>query len=308
MIRLASVVILSIGIIGLGPKDWWLCDLLANLRLQVLATLIVLLPLLILVQEKLNAVVVTIVIACNAVSVWNLLETTAASPTHGSALRILSYNVGHDAFLQPNLEDYLLTEKPSLVIFQEYGVSADERLSKLRRHYPFSIKEIREDAFGIALYSSVPFAASEIHYFPGTGLPYIQVSVQFGEQIIDVIGTHLRWPMTPTSFMERNEQMQILASKLAAAHRPVVACGDWNLTPWSRWFSHVHDHRQINHDFDGLWHPSWPTSFGWLGISIDHCLTSESLRIVSRRSGPDLGSDHLPIIFDAKAVESPRQP
>ena len=41
--------------------------------------------------------------------------------------------------------------------------------------------------------------------------------------------------------------------------------------------------------------PSWPTFLPFLMIPIDHCLVSPDASVVDIDSGPDIGSDHLPI-------------
>jgi endonuclease/exonuclease/phosphatase family metal-dependent hydrolase len=49
---------------------------------------------------------------------------------------------------------------------------------------------------------------------------------------------------------------------------------------------------------------SWPSAsrVGWLslllGIPIDHCLVSSDIGVAGFAHGPDLGSDHLPIVVD----------
>ncbi len=43
---------------------------------------------------------------------------------------------------------------------------------------------------------------------------------------------------------------------------------------------------------------SWPASFWLLAIPIDHALVSEDVRVLDRRMGPSIGSDHLPIVLD----------
>jgi len=44
--------------------------------------------------------------------------------------------------------------------------------------------------------------------------------------------------------------------------------------------------------------PTWPAMFLPLRIPIDHCLVSPDLKIVRRKIGRDIGSDHLPLLVD----------
>ncbi len=43
---------------------------------------------------------------------------------------------------------------------------------------------------------------------------------------------------------------------------------------------------------------SWPAQFAPVGIRIDHCLLSRHWNAWSTSIGPDLGSDHLPLVAD----------
>ena len=43
---------------------------------------------------------------------------------------------------------------------------------------------------------------------------------------------------------------------------------------------------------------SWPAEYCPLGITIDHCLVSPDIEVKQRLVGPDVGSDHLPVIVD----------
>ena len=49
--------------------------------------------------------------------------------------------------------------------------------------------------------------------------------------------------------------------------------------------------------------PTWPADIPLLWIPIDHCLYSDGIEIRGRRTGPDVGSDHFPLIVDFELVE-----
>jgi endonuclease/exonuclease/phosphatase family metal-dependent hydrolase len=43
---------------------------------------------------------------------------------------------------------------------------------------------------------------------------------------------------------------------------------------------------------------SWPAYWPWLSITIDHCLVSRDIRLIDRKVGPDIGSDHYPVLVE----------
>ena len=38
-------------------------------------------------------------------------------------------------------------------------------------------------------------------------------------------------------------------------------------------------------------------------VPIDHCLVSEDIAVISRKTGPRIGSDHLPLYIEVSIVE-----
>ena len=44
--------------------------------------------------------------------------------------------------------------------------------------------------------------------------------------------------------------------------------------------------------------PTWPAGMLLARIQIDQCLVSEDLKVVRRDVGPDVGSDHLPLVVE----------
>jgi endonuclease/exonuclease/phosphatase (EEP) superfamily protein YafD len=88
--------------------------------------------------------------------------------------------------------------------------------------------------------------------------------------------------------------------------------GDLNITMWSPYYR-----RFVSKT--GLWNtrqgsgilPTWrpvkirfwrlPSALSWLlALPIDHCLVSPAIAVPQIRPGPDVGSDHLPLIVDLR--------
>ena len=48
--------------------------------------------------------------------------------------------------------------------------------------------------------------------------------------------------------------------------------------------------------------PSWPSQFRWVGIRIDHCLTTREWRGLNVQVGPHVGSDHRAVVADLQLL------
>ncbi len=75
---------------------------------------------------------------------------------------------------------------------------------------------------------------------------------------------------------------------------PAAVAGDLNTTPWSREFRRL----LAQSGLDGpLLRPrTLPARLGWAGLPIDHVLAGGGLRVAAVEPGPDLGSDHRPVV------------
>ena len=88
-----------------------------------------------------------------------------------------------------------------------------------------------------------------------------------------------------------------------AALRPLppaqLVLGDCNATPWNHTFVQLLASTGLQLATVGGWRATWTTSLPWpLRIPIDHILCSPGIGVAATRLGPDLGSDHLPVIAD----------
>ena len=70
--------------------------------------------------------------------------------------------------------------------------------------------------------------------------------------------------------------------------------GDLNVSPWSPHFGGL-----LRESGRGV-QATWPTNLAPMRIPIDHCLVSPDVSVVGRRVGPDVGSDHFPIVVDVQ--------
>ena len=113
-------------------------------------------------------------------------------------------------------------------------------------------------------------------------------------------------PITPQRFTRRNEQFSIAGDILARLDSSRLVVGDFNATPWSadlRAFVTENGLSGVNTL------ATWPVWLGFAGIPIDHAFVSHDLRILTFETGPDIGSDHLPLLIDvARAATEPPPP
>jgi endonuclease/exonuclease/phosphatase (EEP) superfamily protein YafD len=155
------------------------------------------------------------------------------------------------------------------------------------------------------LFSRLPLDASEILTFGASTQPGLFARLEVAGRPFSVLALHPPTPMRPDKFRFRNAQFAAAAKRMRETAGPKILIGDLNATPWSPYYqdlvrdSGLHDARVG----EGVW-PTWPMPMpSLLRIPLDHCLTSDDVRVESIRTGERTGSDHRPIVVDVAIGE-----
>ncbi len=101
-------------------------------------------------------------------------------------------------------------------------------------------------------------------------------------------------PMSSAFAQARDQALEDEAQRLAQSGGLGVMAGDLNTTPWARglWGA---EQAQMRRAGPGV--PTWPNAWGWLSVlPLDHVLASPGWQLVEAHTGPDLGSDHRPMV------------
>jgi endonuclease/exonuclease/phosphatase (EEP) superfamily protein YafD len=79
----------------------------------------------------------------------------------------------------------------------------------------------------------------------------------------------------------------------------LVLLGDLNTTSWSPHFRDLINTAGLKDSRAGFGiQPTWPAGTPPLWIPLDHCLVSPEIKVHDRRVGPNVGSDHFPVIVE----------
>ena len=107
---------------------------------------------------------------------------------------------------------------------------------------------------------------------------------------------HASVPLSPTWRAARDSMFEDIARFARRTCHPLIVAGDFNATPWNRSMRRLVRESPLRHA-PGFWRPTWSNHVPlWMGIPIDHVLAATDCRVVDRRVGPDIGSDHRPVV------------
>ena len=104
-------------------------------------------------------------------------------------------------------------------------------------------------------------------------------------------------PLGGSNYGSRNLQLDSVADLAARSPRPLIVVGDLNITMWAHHYQRLEEVSRLSNARRGFGiAPTWPA---WLypgRIPIDHVLVSEDIAVTDFAAGPNIGSDHLPIV------------
>jgi endonuclease/exonuclease/phosphatase (EEP) superfamily protein YafD len=306
---LAVAAAIGLGLAASFYHGFWLSDLLSHFRLYGIAALLLVALLLLPLRRPRWAAVLAL--GSLGIGAASLPRSDFVVPTEGRTVyTALHLNLHEHNQNFQQLIALLDAEQPDFVSLVEYTETWDYAVSEaLLERYPHHFIEPRRDLRGIVLLSRYPLERTLTVGLDGAHRPIALADAVLPEGTLTLMAVHAESPMSAERFASRNHTLDRLAATALsnlAEGRTVLAMGDFNCSPWSGNFAVLREPGQLQRPAS-RWRPAatWPASFGRFGIPIDHILLSRGLRAVEYRIGPNVGSDHLPVVCRFTVVQPP---
>jgi endonuclease/exonuclease/phosphatase (EEP) superfamily protein YafD len=214
-------------------------------------------------------------------------------------VRLASINVLYSNRDYPRVADFIRRERPDAVVLVEMNSAWRRGLATVEQDFPFRYQTQGPRGRGVNLWSRVPFKDAAELPIEVIQEPAIQATLMVQGRPLRLFAVHATWPMAPASAARRNRQLALMAQLARATKLPLVALGDFNLSPFSPHFRQLLKDANLRSVADGFgWQPTWPAFLPPAGIQIDHGFVSPAITVQSFRRGSRDGSDHRPIVFD----------
>jgi endonuclease/exonuclease/phosphatase (EEP) superfamily protein YafD len=232
----------------------------------------------------------------NLLVISQVLSPPEAAAADAPRLRLLVVNVEYGNDDHHRVAELIRETNPDIVGITELTPEWARGLEAALEDYPERRLAPQDGAYGIGLFSKVPLHGVRVEHFPSDGPPSVLATVELGAQSLGLVITHVH---TPFAGDIHDRHLKALAERRQELGDRLAICGDFNAVPWShpvRDLSEGAGLRSVQGRF-GL-SGTWPADAGILRIPIDNCLVSEGIAVEGRRVGPDIGSDHLPLIVE----------
>jgi endonuclease/exonuclease/phosphatase (EEP) superfamily protein YafD len=289
---------------ALGRHDWR-ADLASHFRYPAAAWTLAVAATLARRHRRLASGVAVLALA----EAWPLVGLLGPNPVRPAPdardrLKILSANVLEENPDYDRLAGWIRRERPDVVALVEMTWDWERGLDSLRRDYPYRA-DLPIGTSGIALWSRRPLKGWRFERpYPGGGY-CLWADAELGGRPVRI------WVVHPLSPIHRVGQagfpdLIALGRRIGRDGGSRVVVGDLNTTDGSPLFGDFLAATGLRDGRLGFGpQPSWPT-WSPFRITIDHSFVSGDLAVVSRKLGPDIGSDHLPFLLELAPAAASR--
>ena len=294
-----SVIAALPTLLAFGARRHWILELMTHMRVQYVIAMVPVLAVSLFRRNWWLAAMSGLVLLFNlwlvAPSWFSGNEPAPDAPSSRVVVaNVHTSNRRYDRFLE-----LIREEKPKFFLVVEVDDRWVDALKPLRATYPYSVSKTRSDNFGIALYSRIPLEDPKVIELGDSTLPAIVARLRLNGVMTTVVGIHTLPPSSADYARTRNSQLRALPGLIAELNGPVMLLGDINTSPWSPYFQDLIDSTGLRDSRRGFGvQATWPTSNPLLRTPIDHAFVSREFTVIDRRIGPDIGSDHFPVIID----------
>ena len=286
--------ILLLSLAGYLATIHWIFELTSHFKLQYFALSVFFSLVLLLARQWKWASLGILSICLNAIAVLPWYFPTTRDVIQPS-LKLLHANINIGNHDYAAFNQLVKSEQADIFIVQEIDTHWFKQLKVFEITFPYSFATRERGIFGTVIYSRFPFEEKQ-NLFLGRGkLESLLVRFKFNGKIISLLSTHPLPPISREAFEYRNSQLFEVNTVLTQLKKPKILIGDLNISMWSPFYAKMplHNARQ---GFGIL--PTWPNFIPFMMIPIDHCLVSSDIKVVNIKTGPSIGSDHLPLIVE----------
>jgi endonuclease/exonuclease/phosphatase (EEP) superfamily protein YafD len=204
-------------------------------------------------------------------------------------IKIISANVLYSNTDYKKAIDVITKENPDIIALIEPTETWIEKFDALKKKYTYSMKKIKANHLGLAVYSKLPFKKEQfidIGNYDST-IAYVEFDR------FNLIVVHPIPPVTYDTFQDNKNYIQTVAQYVENTKKSVIVTGDFNNTLWSEPTKELYNVglRRINPY--GIAY-TWPVQVPFLALQIDHFF-SKGIKQADFKILPNIGSDHYPI-------------
>lgn len=295
IIILISVITFIMSYFG---RYYWIPDLFSNFRMYYFFLFIVFAFYLFLSKKHIKATLISLLILLIIIEIYPFYKSINKEKS-GHSLKIGSINLLRSNEDYKTFENFIKSENFDLFVVYELTLRWKNEINEITTQYPYKKTIIREDFFGIGIYSKIPLTTVKNKYFNELEIPSIIADFNYNNKPITIIGTHPQPPDSYSGYKSRNAHYENMNKFVKQSKKNIIITGDYNCTSFSANLSRLTKGTNLVDTRIGFgMQNTWNAKSFIFSIPIDHCFVTDSFDVIDRKVGPYIGSDHYPIIIE----------
>jgi endonuclease/exonuclease/phosphatase (EEP) superfamily protein YafD len=271
----------------------WLLDLFSHFRLQYVVLCLLVIVFAVWKRKKLLGLIAVVSLFWNA---WPVFEVHRTGEAGEGKLSLMTFNVFYEHQQPERVIEYVLKADADIVCLLETDSNWTNHLQPLRDKYPHHAEELEYGAFGFACFTRLPMKSMTTRYFAHGLYPSLIMQLEHDSKPLTVIATHPPPPMSSQTAAIWQKQFIEIAKFASTIPHDLIVAGDLNATPWCHGMRLLQTGSGLEFCTAApVWPPTWGLNLPMM-IPIDHVLVKGELSIMQRTIGPDVGSDHRPVL------------
>ncbi|MGY8838428.1 MAG: endonuclease/exonuclease/phosphatase family protein [Enterobacterales bacterium] len=234
---------------------------------------------------------------------WLAKKEVQSAPKHiDHSIRIMSANVLMSNHKSEQLISLVDEHQPDLLITLESDSWWENKLSVIKKNYPYYIECPKDNRYGMHLYSKFKILDAQICELIEDDIPSIHILFE-NDEGLEMQG-HFIHPAPPSPTEEdssrpRDSELIMVAKALKNPTRPTIVAGDLNDVAWSR---STRLFMQISGFLDPRkgrgFYNTFHASYFFMRWPLDHLFHSQGFKVKRIKRLAKYGSDHFALLTE----------
>jgi endonuclease/exonuclease/phosphatase (EEP) superfamily protein YafD len=292
-----ALLVSVLPVLGMFGSHQWVLDLFNHFQAQYFCLILLAAVILAVWRKWRHFMVAALLLAVPGARLAPLYwpaDAAASSPR----LRVATFNVLGTNARHADVVAWIQRANPDFIYLSETNEKWGVGLAPLAASHPHAVDLFIQGNFGFSFRSKHPIVRKKMHHLGMLELPLLEAVVATPNGEITVFGAHPVPPVTRFWAAERDTYLRQMAEQSKTVAGRLTVLGDLNATRWSQSLTGLFDQglrdSAEGHGFSATWMRGNPL----MAIPIDHILTRGFHGTLRRETGPDLGSDHRPVVAD----------
>jgi len=213
-------------------------------------------------------------------------------------IKCMASNVQMNNTQYKDVSTLITRELPDVLFLMETDQRWFDELQSVLKTYTSVTTELKDNCYGCIFATNLKVVDINIHYIAGDDTPSVHATLEdkSGQTFI-FRGIHPRPPVPGNTSRKRDEELRQTAKFAREKKIPEIVMGDFNDVVWSassRKFMNIGQYKDPQAGRGSI--KSFHARFSLLRFPIDQLYVSSGVSLVEMYRGPNVGSDHFPIL------------